>query len=273
MFRSRLARYNTINCQQVMPVPVVLKYTLPCTVPKPICEAPPLFPFPQEPCDPTVIPIEIGKWPPCSNPPPGTILSKDTGVVPSGYLACNGAAVSRTKYAKLFDVIGAYYGEGDGTTTFNVPRLTNDCDPNIMYIINANTQEGIPGTGGSGGSSSGSSSVNSSLQILPYPMDFVPPPGTILHNTMYFLPPGYLLCNGAEVSRDTYSLLYNMIGVYYGEGDGSTTFNVPNLITSSAQPFQYIIRHEIQMIPCVTIAPNLTVSGLSIPDAQVFSFV
>ena len=270
MFRSRLSRYNTINCQQVMPVPVVLTYTLPCTIPKPICEIPPpIFPFPQEPCDPTIIPVEIATWPPCSNPPPGTILSKETGVVPSGYLACNGAAVSRTRYAKLFDVIGTYYGEGDGTTTFNVPKLTNDCNPNMMYIINVNTQPDIIG-GGAGGISGGGGMGGSSLQILPYPMDFVPPPGTILHNTMNFLPPGYLLCDGAEVSRDTYSLLYNMVGVYYGEGDGSTTFNVPNLITSV--PFKYIIRHEIQMIPCVTIAPNLTVAGLQIPDAQVFTF-
>jgi hypothetical protein len=143
-----------------------------------------------------------------------------------------------------------------------------------MYIINVNTQPNIGGAGGSGGmgGSSGSGGMGgSSLQMLPYPMDFVPPPGTILHNTMNFLPPGYLLCDGTEVSRDRYSVLYNMIGVYYGEGDGSTTFNVPNLITST--PFQYIIRYEIQMIPCVTITPNLTVSGLSIPDAQVFSFV
>jgi hypothetical protein len=136
-----------------------------------------------------------------------------------------------------------------------------------MYIINVNTQPNIGGPSGGGGSGG---MGGSSLQILPYPMDFVPPPGTILHNTMNFLPPGYLLCDGAEVSRDTYSLLYNMIGVYYGEGDGSNTFNTPNLITTT--PFKYIIRHEIQMIPCVTITPNLTVSGLSIPDAQVFSF-
>ena len=267
MFRSKLSRHNTIKCQQVMPVPVVLINTLPCTIPKPICEIPPpIFPYPQESCDPTIIPVEIGTWPPCTNPAPGTILSKETGFIPLGYLACNGTAVSRTKYAKLFEVIGTYYGEGDGTTTFNLPMLTNDCNPNIMYIINVNTQPDIiGGTGGGGGGMGGSS-----LQILPYPMDFVPPPGTILHNTMNFLPPGYLLCNGVEVSRDTYSLLYNMIGVYYGEGDGSTTFNVPNLITTT--PFQYIIRYEIQMIPCVTIAPNLTVSGLTIPDAQVFSF-
>lgn len=40
---------------------------------------------------------------------------------------------------------------------------------------------------------------------------------------------GYLLCNGAEVSRTTYATLFAAIGVTYGSGDGSTTFNLPNL--------------------------------------------
>jgi len=260
-----------------MPAPVVLIHSLPCTKPTPILEIkPPLFPFPQAPCDPTVIPIEIATWPPLANPPPGTILSKAPGFIPSGYLTCDGSAVSRTRYAKLFAVIGTYYGEGDTVTTFNLPKLTNDCDPNTIYIINFDTQDFLdnPGTdSGSGVSTGGGGGGGSSaLQILPYPMDFIPPPGTILHNTMNFLPPGYLLCNGSDVSRETYSLLYNMIGIYYGAGDGSTTFTLPNLITSQNYPFEYIIRYEIQMIPCVTITPNLTVSGLTIPDAQVFSF-
>lgn len=43
--------------------------------------------------------------------------------VPSGYLAANGAAVSRTTYPTLFAAIGTTYGAGDGTTTFNVPEL------------------------------------------------------------------------------------------------------------------------------------------------------
>lgn len=42
---------------------------------------------------------------------------------PSGWLPCNGAAVSRTIYSVLFNVIGTTYGIGDGTTTFNVPNL------------------------------------------------------------------------------------------------------------------------------------------------------
>ena len=43
--------------------------------------------------------------------------------VPSGYLLCDGSAVSRTTYANLFAAIGTTWGAGDGSTTFNVPNL------------------------------------------------------------------------------------------------------------------------------------------------------
>lgn len=42
---------------------------------------------------------------------------------PAGYLACNGAKVSRTTYANLFAVIGTKWGTGDGSTTFTLPNL------------------------------------------------------------------------------------------------------------------------------------------------------
>jgi microcystin-dependent protein len=42
-------------------------------------------------------------------------------------------------------------------------------------------------------------------------------------------PTGYLLCAGAAVSRVTYATLYALIGTTYGVGDGSTTFNLPDL--------------------------------------------
>lgn len=54
--------------------------------------------------------------------PVGTILPFDGTNVPSGYLVCNGAAVSRTTYAALFAVLGTRHGEGDGKTTFNLPN-------------------------------------------------------------------------------------------------------------------------------------------------------
>ena len=44
------------------------------------------------------------------------------------------------------------------------------------------------------------------------------------------LPEGWLLCNGAAISRETYAALFNVIGTTYGSGNGSTTFNLPNLV-------------------------------------------
>lgn len=42
-------------------------------------------------------------------------------------------------------------------------------------------------------------------------------------------PEGWLICDGSAVSRETYSSLYSVIGDLYGSGDGSTTFNLPDL--------------------------------------------
>lgn len=42
-------------------------------------------------------------------------------------------------------------------------------------------------------------------------------------------PEGFLLCDGSNVSRTTYSALYDAIGTTYGNGDGSTTFGIPDL--------------------------------------------
>ena len=44
------------------------------------------------------------------------------------------------------------------------------------------------------------------------------------------IPAGYLPCEGAPISRTTYAKLFAVIGTKYGEGDGSMTFNLPNLI-------------------------------------------
>jgi microcystin-dependent protein len=55
--------------------------------------------------------------------PPGAVLPFAMAVTPSGWLAANGAAVSRTLYPALFAAIGTLYGVGDGNTTFNVPDL------------------------------------------------------------------------------------------------------------------------------------------------------
>ena len=53
--------------------------------------------------------------------PAGVIIPFAGTSVPTGYLLCNGAAVSRTDYANLFAAIGTLYGAGDVSTTFNLP--------------------------------------------------------------------------------------------------------------------------------------------------------
>jgi microcystin-dependent protein len=53
----------------------------------------------------------------------GTIVPWSTSTAPTGFLKCDGSAVSRTTYAALFAVVSTTYGAGDGSTTFNVPDL------------------------------------------------------------------------------------------------------------------------------------------------------
>lgn len=53
--------------------------------------------------------------------PPGAVMMVAMAACPTGWLANNGGAISRTTYAVLFGAIGTIYGAGDGSTTFNVP--------------------------------------------------------------------------------------------------------------------------------------------------------
>ena len=53
---------------------------------------------------------------------PGFIAPFAGSTAPDGWLVCDGSAISRTRYADLFAVIGTTYGEGDGNSTFNLPN-------------------------------------------------------------------------------------------------------------------------------------------------------
>jgi len=60
--------------------------------------------------------------------PAGMITMYGASSAPSGWLLCQGSAVSRTTYSKLFAVIGTSFGIGDGSTTFNLPNF-NEASP------------------------------------------------------------------------------------------------------------------------------------------------
>lgn len=55
--------------------------------------------------------------------PVGEITMWGTTTAPTGWLICDGSAISRTTYAGLFALIGTTFGVGDGSTTFNLPNL------------------------------------------------------------------------------------------------------------------------------------------------------
>jgi microcystin-dependent protein len=72
--------------------------------------------------------------------PAGSLLMWTTAVAPSGYLLCNGAAVSRSTYANLFAVIGTTFGPGDTTTTFTLPNYT------LRFPMGATTASAFTGS-------------------------------------------------------------------------------------------------------------------------------
>ncbi len=53
----------------------------------------------------------------------GAVIANPTSSLPTGFLWCDGSAVSRTTYAALFTYLGTTFGSGDGSTTFNLPDL------------------------------------------------------------------------------------------------------------------------------------------------------
>jgi len=74
--------------------------------------------------------VGTGSW---QDPPPagmgqapiGTVLSYAGTTVPANYMIADGSEISRTSFSELFNIIGTTYGAGDGSTTFNLPDLSD----------------------------------------------------------------------------------------------------------------------------------------------------
>lgn len=74
----------------------------------------------------------------------GTIAQTARASAPDGWLLCEGQAISRTQYVRLFNVIGTSYGAGDGSTTFNVPNISG----RLVVGKNSGTFSSLGSTGG-----------------------------------------------------------------------------------------------------------------------------
>ena len=105
-----------------------------------------------------------------TNTPVGMISIHAGATAPTGWLLCQGQAVSRTTYSGLFGVVSTTYGSGDGSTTFNIPNLKGKV---VVGIDAAQSQFDTRGeTGGSmthqhAASNSGNTSIAHNHSINP----------------------------------------------------------------------------------------------------------
>lgn len=76
--------------------------------------------------------------------------------IPTGYLGCDGAAVSRSTYSALFALVGTTHGAGDGSSTFNLPNFQNR-----MAI----GKSGTYALGATGGATTATASISGSVQV------------------------------------------------------------------------------------------------------------
>lgn len=150
--------------------------------------------------------------------PVGTIIHTGGAAIPPGYLDCNGASVLRTAYADLFAAIGTTFGDGTiPGTTFALPTVVGTYG---NFAICANAAEVVVET---------QSLIGAPVGML-----------QLYAGSVY--PTGWMRADGTAISRTTYADLFAIIGTTYGSGDGSTTFNLPNLASSGTGSPVYIIK-------------------------------
>lgn len=181
------------------------------------------------------------------------------------FVPAQGATVPRFEYSNIFNQIGTNFGAGDGSSTFKLPNVSDEFGYLKADItkpsgtvssgtLPAHTHNffGSVGTGSLGAELtsngsvliSGSSSYDGSFnngrfkeavccvanQNIDYPIGSVmsimlPVSVDTLAAT---LPTNVVIASGQALSRTTYSGLWSRIGTLYGNGDGSTTFNIPD---------------------------------------------
>ena len=144
-------------------------------------------------------------------------------------LAAGGVAPSREDFNALFKLLGesVFYMQNGGVWAYNatydyeVGRVVLHTDGNLYKCIKNN----------------GVSSVVKAPTDLEYwtkvstqnDLTSLLPTGSIIPFAGSNIPAGYLLCNGVAVSRTSYAGLFGVISTLYGTGDGTTTFNLPDL--------------------------------------------
>ena len=98
--------------------------------------------------------------------PTGTIVPWTAASLPTGFLECNGQAVSRSTYSALFAIVGTTYGAGNGSSTFELPDLQNNVPvgkSNNKALASTGGANTVAATGNVGGSTANATLTESQL--------------------------------------------------------------------------------------------------------------
>ena len=104
-----------------------------------------------------------------------------------------------------------------GTTLTMTGNVASTDDFYVVYQGKA-IQTSVPGD-----------NTVTTAMLQPQVSDFLLPTGVVLPYGGTSAPSAFLLCYGQAISRTTYAALFTAIGTTYGAGDGSSTFNLPDL--------------------------------------------
>jgi len=152
--------------------------------------------------------------------PTATIVPWSDSSVPSGFLECNGQAVSRTTYSALFAIVSTTYGTGDGSTTFNVPDLQDNVpvgksnNKALASTGGANTVA-VTASGNVGGSTANASISTAQLASHSHPQGRGNPGRTSQFSGPSYLPGGGPGNTGSTGSGSGHS--HNMSATFSGD--------------------------------------------------------
>jgi len=165
--------------------------------------------------------------------PTATIVPWSDSSVPTGFLECNGAAVSRSTYSALFAIIGTTYGAGDGASTFNVPDLQDNVaigKSGTKALASTGGANTVQSTGNVGGSTANATLTEAQLASHKHTFTSTTPNAPLQNSNVG---------QGFPASTGTYNNMNNT-----GSGTGhqhnlSATFTGDS--TSVVQPYLAII--------------------------------
>ena len=159
---------------------------------------------------------------PSNTAPSSPVLGQlwlDTSQTPDELKVYDGAAFVRVdplgitdtaaaaKYLQIADAATTYLALAGGTMTGDLTLAGNPTTNNMA---------------------SNKAYVDAQIAAIPAATDPTPA-GTIIYTARATAPTGYVIANGAELSRSVFDTLFAAIGTIYGAGDGSSTFNIPDL--------------------------------------------